>query len=275
MPYATTTDGHRIHYTRYGTEGPVVVLVMGIGVPGSFWGPVPTMLTRDAARPLQVLVVDNRGTGQSDLPARPFRVRDMADDVAVVLDHAGVQLATVVGISLGGMIAQHVAIRHPARVRSLGLLCTTPGLPLGLPPSPRALKRLITGFAQGMRGRDFLRLMYPDSQIERALERLRTPEFGAHFRSMKPSGKTFAMHLLAASLHTTSSRELRSIRCPTVIVTGADDLLIPPVNSRRLHARIANSELRVLPDVGHDIMTLAPEAICECVHDLAEAQERP
>jgi len=155
MPYATNQQGHRIHYRLVGRRGPFVTLVMGIGVSGNFWGNVPRDLAEHPHGPHRVLVIDNRGTGGSDLPGRPWTIGDMADDVAAVLDDAGARESIVIGISLGGMIAQHVAIRHPSRVNALGLMCTTPGLPHGAIPNPVAITHLLRGFANGCAARTF------------------------------------------------------------------------------------------------------------------------
>ena len=115
MPIAPSR-GARIHYTEHGTRGrgPAVVLIQGLGLSSRFWFDVPELLAHDPHGPRYVLAIDNRGTGRSDKPRRLWTMGTMADDVVAVLDHAGVESAFVVGISMGGMIAQHVALRHPS-----------------------------------------------------------------------------------------------------------------------------------------------------------------
>jgi pimeloyl-ACP methyl ester carboxylesterase len=132
--------GARIHYevheSHAGPGAPAVVLIQGLGLSSRFWFDLP-----DRLRPKwRVVLLDNRGVGRSDRPRGPYRMAAMADDVAAVLNAAGVQRACIVGISLGGMIAQHVALRHPARVAGLVLLATTAGFPHArLPPIDDAL----------------------------------------------------------------------------------------------------------------------------------------
>src|SRR5690349_4091284 len=128
MPFVTR-PGADIHYEMQGEEGPVVVLLQGLGLSSRFWFDVPDSLWKDPARPRRVITIDNRGTGRSSRPRgwAPWTLGTMADDVAAVLDDAGVADAVIVGISMGGMIAQHVALRHRTRVRGLVLLATSPG----------------------------------------------------------------------------------------------------------------------------------------------------
>src|SRR4249920_1609165 len=117
----------KIHWESHGgiERGPAVVLVQGLGLSSRFWFDQPQRLSKKR----RVITLDNRGTGRSDKPRRPYRLPQMADDVARVIRDANAGPAIVVGISMGGMIAQHVAMRHPRDVKALVLLATTPGLP--------------------------------------------------------------------------------------------------------------------------------------------------
>jgi pimeloyl-ACP methyl ester carboxylesterase len=273
MPYAVNAKARRIHYETFGSEGPVVVLLMGIGVSGRFWLSVPKTLASDPTQPRRVIAIDNRGTGQSDKPFTPWTMAHMADDVATVLDVVGVQKADVVGISMGGMIAQHVALRHPDRVSGLVLMCTFPGLPLGRLPSPRSVYTLVRGFAGGMKGSEFQRLVYPDSQMGRVKELIKQGLWREVVRNEAFDLRTVLYQLLAVTTHYTGHR-LHNITCPTVVVTGSEDRLIPPENSRRIARRIKGAVLTEIPDVGHDMITLAPEAAVEALHKLDELRQQ-
>src|SRR4051812_29444515 len=98
MPIARS-GGARIHYSEHGTRGrgPTVLLIQGLGLSSRFWFDVPELLANDPAGPRHVLAIDNRGTGRSDKPRRLWTMATMADDVAAVLDHAGIDAAFVVG----------------------------------------------------------------------------------------------------------------------------------------------------------------------------------
>jgi pimeloyl-ACP methyl ester carboxylesterase len=110
-----------IHYESVGDPTrPPVLLIMGLGFSSRAWDRLPALLARD----FHVLVFDNLGTGRSGRVGFAYRMRDLADDAAAVIDAAGVRSAHVFGISMGGMIAQELAIGHPGRVRSLALGCT-------------------------------------------------------------------------------------------------------------------------------------------------------
>jgi pimeloyl-ACP methyl ester carboxylesterase len=123
----------KLHWRR-----PWLVLIQGMGLDRSGWGPV----LRKLRRHFRLVLVDNRGTGRSGLPAVSFDVADMAADVVAVLDGAGIRQAHVLGVSLGGMVAQELAIDHPGRVDALVLVSTTPGWPFAY-PMPAASLRLI------------------------------------------------------------------------------------------------------------------------------------
>ncbi len=216
MPFATGARGARIHYETRGTGGPTAVLIQGLGLSSRFWFDVPDRLAagRD---PWRVLTPDHRGVGRSDRPLGPYFMRTMADDVAAVLDDARVDRAYVVGISLGGMVAQHVAIRHPSRVAGLVLLATTAGFPHVRVPSPLVLARFLslplTGqLSQNQVGSTFARLLLVEegrrARRDAARGLARGPADGAHARS--PSSRRTS----APSSRTRRDRACAGSRAP-------------------------------------------------------------
>src|SRR5512143_2238109 len=131
MPYADR-GSHRLSFDVRGTdEKPALLLIMGMGFSSRAWGALPDLLSED----FRVIAFDNRGTGRSSARGRFFRVRDMADDAAAVLDAAGASSAYVFGISMGGMVALELALRHPGRVRALVLGATFAGWARSKKPS--------------------------------------------------------------------------------------------------------------------------------------------
>src|SRR5512146_1518301 len=123
---------HTIHYEEYGDrDKPPVLLIMGLAVSSRAWDRLPHLLARD----FRVLAFDNVGTGRSAKRGFAYRMKALADDAVAVLDFACARSAHVFGISMGGMIAQEMAIRRPERVRSLALGCTFASWRKGMAPA--------------------------------------------------------------------------------------------------------------------------------------------
>jgi 3-oxoadipate enol-lactonase len=248
------------------------VLVQGLGLSSRFWFDVPQLLASDPERPRHVLAIDNRGTGKSDKPGRLLTMGTMADDVVAVLDHAGVDAAFIVGISMGGMIAQHVALRHPSRVRGLVLIATTAGFLLGALPEAAALGRLLSLPLGGPRAaRNLSRLLLPESKWDRAREIFR--DWPTAMRDDPTSAATFAAHMFAASTHLVT-RRLRHIQCPAVVVAGAHDALIPLKNAQVLAQKIPNAELEIVAETGHAVFAEDRDLVRRMVVRLEKSIEK-
>jgi pimeloyl-ACP methyl ester carboxylesterase len=232
---------------------------MGLGASSGFWADAPERLAR-AAAPYRVLAVDNRGTGRSDDPRVPFTVGRMADDAAAVLDHAGVDRAFVVGMSMGGMIAQELVLRHPHRAHALVLMCTTAGLAFGPLVAPRIVRTLLSApFARGQRGLDVASaLLLHHGRHEETRADLRA--FWPVLRNEKIRPRGFFLQVGAVLSHSTAGR-LGRVACPTLVVTGDGDPLVPPGHSRFLASRIPGARLHVLSGVGHGINITDPDAL--------------
>ncbi len=259
MAYAFGRQGNRVYYETRGTSGPWVVLIQGLGLSSRFWFEQPERLLA-ADPPYRVLLVDNRGVGRSDRAGRPFRIADMADDVAAALRAASIPRAYVVGISLGGMIAQEVALRHPKMVQGLVLLATTPGLPHGHLPTPRALATLLS-----------LPLRHRSAPAKAVAHILLSPKhmpdaktllakWPAAFAEEPRDTRAFFTQFAAVLRHSTG-RRLHRITCPTVVVGGGADMLIPVANSRLLAKKIPHATLEVLPDIAHGIPVVDEQVV--------------
>ena len=266
MPVAEN-KGVNLHYRDFGQGEQAVVFVHGLGLSGSFWFDLPERLLRESAESLRVIAIDNRGTGRSSAPLKPFKLSHMADDLSAVLEHAGVSKAIVVGISMGGMIAQHFAIRHPDKAAGLLLIATSAGLPHARIPHIGTIKKLA--------GLPFI----PQEDARQNLAELLLPKAEQHnwaqylggwdtaMQKEKPRSHAFLLQLGAVSLHYTG-KKLQDIRCPTVIITGDEDRLVPPINSQILKARLPHAQLKELPGVGHAVEALAPEVIIASIQDV-------
>ena len=134
----------RIAYELRGTlhaRRPWLTLIQGLGFDSSGWGPVLGKLQKH----FRLVLIDNRGSGLSGMPQQSLKIADMARDVMSVLDDAGIRRSNVLGASLGGMVAQELAVLCPERVRRLVLACTTPGWPFAF-PMPASSALLMTSF---------------------------------------------------------------------------------------------------------------------------------
>lgn len=249
MPH-TVNQGVRIFWEDYGS-GPPVLLIMGLSFTHEMWYRILPRL----ASQYRVVAFDNRGVGRSDVPRGPYRISQMARDAVAVLDAAGVHSAQVVGASMGGMIAQELALRYPERVSSLMLGCTSHGGLLARWPRFTRLGDSPPPGAKRNNRLSFVPLLYSASTPrERILEDI-SVQCGS-VCTRKGALSQFAGIVLWSSF-----RRLPRISVPTLVVHGAEDRLIPPQNGRVVAARIPGAQFRLIPNAGHLLMTDQPE-IC-------------
>lgn len=264
MPYATSS-GCRIHWSSRG-DGTPLLLLAGLGAGPESWG---TLLPHLAGGH-RCLVVDNRGTGASTAAARGFGIADMADDAAAVLDQAGLDSAHVLGNSLGGMIAQAMALRHPGRVRSLVLAATSPGVP-SIPSHPGVLYRLIrsTRGAAGSRRAELAAAFHGPATLVDHPERLDGDG------DLLPPPSPGMRRQLSAAMRWSALPWLRRIGAPTLVVHGTHDRLVPAVNARILAALIPDARLHLLPRAGHFFITDAGLAAGQAIRSFLASIDLP
>ncbi len=225
---------------------PVLLLIQGLGLDRAGWGPALRLLRRR----FRLLLVDNRGSGQS-VAAGSFSVADMADDALSVLDHARIGSAHVLGASLGGMIAQELAVRHPDRVGRLILACTTPGWPFAY-PMPLPSVRLIAA-SRGLPPEEALRRHVRNGlSASTVADR---PELVEQIIACLPAGPqrdsdAWLAQAAAGGRYAGRFRQ-RLIRARTLILHGTADRVVDPRNARLLASRITDAELMAFPGLGH------------------------
>lgn len=258
MPYTTSSDGARIHYEVHGAGDPVL-MIMGLGSNAYGWArALPWVSARHEA-----IVFDNRGVGRSDVPDGAYSIEQMADDAAAVLDACGHPSAHVMGASLGGMVAQRFAIAHGSRVRSLVLLCTTPGGGNAVPASDEVLHALVEGGADPATAyRRNAWFLYGADTRERHPERI---EQDLVERSRIPTTPTgYFGQLQAASRHDVWDG-LATIGVPVLVVHGDADVLVPTENGRRIASRVPGAELLLVAGAGHMLQADAGDVVREAV----------
>ena len=243
MPKALLS-GIRIYYEVYG-QGEPILLVMGLGGSALAWqSQIPTL-----SQHMRVIAYDNRDAGRSGKVETEYSIADMADDAAGLLDHLEIGSTHVYGVSMGGMIAQEVALRHPERVRSLILGCTSPCL-LALPPSEKAV-RDVTEAAELPLRESFERSIwvgYSDTYLAAHKDDL-------WLRSQVEAGLQSPLDAWRRQYAAVAEFDVRErveqIRAPTLVMTGDEDPLVPAENSRFLAERIPGARLIVFPRGRH------------------------
>jgi pimeloyl-ACP methyl ester carboxylesterase len=243
----------QLYYEVHG-QGEPLVLIMGLGASTLGWDmQVPTF-----SRESQVVAFDNRGSGRSDKPATLYTIRLLADDTAGLMDALGIASAHVYGQSMGGLIAQELALTYPQRVRTLVLGSTSCGGRQAVPALPEHLTlmaSLIT-FSPEEAAEKGLPLMYSDEFIARRRQELIDRALAE--AELRPPPDAFARQVQAAVRYKAYDR-LTQIRCPTLVISGSDDKIVPAENSRILAERIPNAEFVVLPKAGHGYLVECAE----------------
>jgi len=269
-------NGITLEYVETGQrDAPVILLIMGLGMQLVAW-PEP-LCEGLAARGFRVIRFDNRDVGLSTrmpsarplataammaraslrLPVRPpYSLNDMARDAVGLMDALKIDRAHVVGASMGGMIAQIVAIEHPERVRSLTSIMSTPDRPMPRSSVLRALVRPRPRSREmaARRMAEFFRLIagsaYPptDAELRARVER-------SMLRSYRPDA--FTRQLIAIQAAPSRVGMLRRVRAPTLVLHGDEDPLVPLAGGKKTAAAIPGARLRIVPGMGHFL----PEAL--------------
>jgi 3-oxoadipate enol-lactonase len=250
-------SGATISYSVEG-NGPPVLLIMGLGTPSvGFVAQVPAFRERH-----RTIVFDNRGSGRSSSPPGPYTIRALADDALALLDRLDVPRAHVVGVSMGGMIAQEIAIEQPERVGALVIASSyaAPG------ESIRTLRARAAGagFDSGGAPRD------PIAALRFLTEVAFTPDFirreGLKLLELMaeamPHGPDMAglMAQVAAVLSFDARPRLGRVRAPTLVLTGDADRLIPAEHSEEIARLVPGARLERIPGGSHAVNFEAPEA---------------
>ena len=245
--------GTWLSWRSYG-EGEPVLMIMGFMGSSRAW----FRLLPHVAAHHRAIVFDNRGTGDSDRPRALFSMDDLVGDALAVLDSAGEESAHVIGVSMGGMIAQHLALDHPERVRSLALCCTHPGgrRPEGRPWRLLASIALRPFVGPGGTFRIVAPLLYSERTRVDARDRL---EEDMRMRADEVTPAHTALGQGAAIAGHDARERLGELAMPVLVVHGEEDRLVPVENGRELARLIPGAELRIVPNAGHLLGTDAEQ----------------
>ncbi len=244
MPMVNVND-IEMYYEIHG-QGEPLVLIMGLRRNAEWWyRQIPHL-----SQHFTVLAFDNRGAGRSDKPREEYSIRLFADDTAELMEAVGIRRAHVLGVSMGGYIAQELAINYSEKIRRLILGCTSAGGEGAVRMTP---ERLVTFTAnEGLTPEQILRkdmdIFFSDKFVRENPQKIE--EFvEISFRHYQPAF-AFFQQFDACQKHDTADRVGR-IAAPTLIMTGDDDLLVPPENSHILKELMPSSELILFPRCRH------------------------
>ena len=246
-------------------EAAPLLLIMGLGANATSW----EMQIPEFSREYRVIAFDNRGSGRTDKPHSPYTMPQMAGDTIGLMDHLGIGSAHVFGMSMGGMIAQELALSYPHRVRTLVLGGTMAGgqnaVVASLPLIRQWVSTATLPLAQAVE--NGLRFLYSEEFIARNKERL--VKRALKLAHLQPPPHALQRQVMAVVQFNTYER-LADIKTPTLIISGSEDKIVPRENSRILAEGIPDAELVELDGAGHGFLAekaaAANEAVLSFLH---------
>jgi len=261
MPTVTVNDTE-LYYERRG-EGEPLLMVMGMSGHSLHWGePFLTALERD----FELILYDHRGVGRSAATEAPFTIAHLAQDALALLDALEIERAHVLGISMGGMVAQELVLTHPERVRTLTLGCSF----AGGPEAKMTDMEIVGKIAEAVLSGDGERAIRVGYEIMIAPEYAAEPgnyELYVKVAELYPAPiPTLMAQLSAIVAHDTSDR-LAEIEVPTLVVHGTGDRLLESVNGELLARLIPGARLELLEGAGHMFFWEQPERSAQLVRD--------
>ena len=259
--------GGRNLFHRRGGTGEPLLLIMGMSGTHLSWG---EPFVSDLERDFDVVAYDHRGIGRSDPETEAFSIVDLADDAVGVLDALGWDTAHVLGISMGGMIAQELALRNPERIRTLTLGCTYCG-GAGSALAPQAtMDKLAAGMMSGDRELAIRNGFEVNVSAAFAAQDDNYEAFRAMAKALPAPIPVIMLQMQAIAQHDTSAR-LPSLDLPTLVVYGDEDAMLPVQNGRMIAGLIPGARLEVLDGVGHLFWWERPERSAELLRQHALA----
>lgn len=283
-----TANGITIAYEDKGRrDAPVILLIMGLGGQLTLWP--DEFVDALVAHGFRTIRYDNRDVGLSTRfdaagvpnvkwlvvksllglrPPTPYRISDMAGDAIGLLDALGVAKAHIVGVSMGGMIAQHVAATYPDRALSLTSVMST----TGNRRLPRAQKEAISALANRPASGEKEELIAYSKRAARVIgspgyppeeERLDRRVRADFERAWYPPG--FARQMAAIIVDGDRRAMLRTIKAPTLVIHGADDPLVPAAGGQDTAATITGAQLKLIPGMGHDLPLALVDTLADAI----------
>lgn len=261
MPRVAIGEHDHLYYEVHG-RGEPLLLIEGLGYATWMWHwQLPALSAR-----YRTIIFDNRGAGDSSKPDAPYSIEGMAEDALRVLEASGTGKAHILGVSMGGYIGQVLAATRPELAASLILCSTSCGGPKATPAPPETWQSILAA-----------RALPPREALRRSMEPAFAPGFaGAHpalveqiidWRLAKPTPAHAWERQFQAVAAANLERHAAAVRCPTLILTGDADRVVPSANSELLRRLIPQAELGVIPGGGHLVFVEQAERVNQILLD--------
>jgi pimeloyl-ACP methyl ester carboxylesterase len=255
-------DGTQIAYRRIGT-GRLLLVLNGFAATSGDWDP---LFIHGLASSSELILLDNRGIGSSTDDGKPFDIARLAHDAAHVIETLGFERISILGWSMGGFIAQTLALQRPDRVNKLVLLSTDPGGSDADLGSAAVWAQLVdTSGTPHEQARRLLSLLFP-SDVAESFYR----EFGDSVAAARARLSPDLINRQAAAMdawhHNGVGNCPRGISAPVLVATGGEDVVIPPSNALRLVHAIPNAWLAQFPHGGHAFMAQYPRPLADLIN---------
>jgi 3-oxoadipate enol-lactonase len=258
--------GVELNYERAGAGEPLL-LIQGMSANHMAWGrPFSSLLEQS----FEVISFDNRGMGLSSPVTEQFTIAEMAADTVGLLDALELESAHVLGISMGGMIAQELALAHPGRMRSLSLGCTYCGGEGSQLMDPADFQGLVEAMASGEQDRVFRAMYELNLSPGFRAEESRYAGFTEMAAALPAPRQVIGMQVQAIAAHDTSTR-LPGLSIPTLVVHGTVDRVLGVANGRQIASLLPAARLELLDEVGHMFWWEQPQRAAELLREHALA----
>lgn len=262
-------NGIDLFYTIQGSsQNELLLLIAGFNSDSSTWAAMMPLLVEQ----YQVLRFDNRGIGQSSAPDSPYSIKQMAEDAAALLDYLSISKVNVAGSSMGGQIAQELALAHPEKIQSLMILSSW----ASRDDKFNSLIKMFGDLSQKLERTLYQKVLLPwvftdtfystPGAMEQLIKLIKNQPF--------PPTPHGLYHQSRAILGSDTSDRLTDIHCPTLVVVGKEDLLTPIKFSQQLAQGISQAELAILEHGGHALVVESADAVVKVMLDFL-AKHRP
>jgi pimeloyl-ACP methyl ester carboxylesterase len=258
--------GSELHVERRG-DGEPLLLIQGMGANGAHWG---EPLLRELERDFELVLYDHRGIGRSGPLSGDVTTADLAADALALLDALGIERAHVLGFSLGGMVAQELALTAPQRVATLVLVGTTAGGTQSKPTSGDVVQALTAAVLSGDRERVLRTGFGLVVSADYAADAANYATFAAAARE-HPASIQILMEQQAAVVAHDAYGRLRGLAPPTLVIHGTEDQILSPINGDLLASLIPGARLELLDGAGHLVYWEQPERTAKLVREHAAA----